>query len=351
MSHAGTRIKQARRRAQATQRDLAAAVGVSATTISKYERGLSTPGSGILLDVADALDVDVSFFLRAPRVTSIEPAFRKLSRLRKKDERQIIERIRDWLERYLEAETIVQPEPARFSTPEAFPRPVRSMDDAEAGADALREAWHLGTDPIEDVTSILEDRGIRVGVLDAAEGFDACTFRTEINGAVPVIVTREGLPGDRQRFNLAHELGHLVLDFSDSEDLDEEKACHRFAGAFLAPGIAVRETVGQMERQNITVDELHVMKHKFGLSMQALLFRLRDLGVLSDASASKAHRGFRKRGWHTDEPGDPVPPERPERFHLLLLRALGEALISERRAKELYGDDIAALETSLHAVA
>lgn len=351
MSNAGTRIKQARRRAQASQRDLATAVGVSATTISKYERGLSKPGSGVLLDIADALGVDVSFFLRSPRVTSIEPAYRKLSRLRKKDERQIIERIRDWLERYLEAESIVQPEPARFTHTEGYPWPVESMGDAEAGAEALREAWNLGTDPIEDMTSILEDRGIRVGVLNADDGFDACTFRTEINGAVPVIVTRKGLPGDRQRFNLAHELGHLVLDFTNAGDLNEEKACHRFAGAFLAPASAVRDTIGEMERRNITVDELHVMKHRFGLSMQALIFRLRDLGLISRAHANRAHRDFRTHGWHKEEPGDPVPPEHPERFHLLLLRALGEDLISERRARELYGDDIAELETSLHAVA
>jgi len=349
MSHTGTRIKQARRRAQASQRDLAEAIGVSATTISKYERGLSKPGSGVLLDIAEALDVDVSFFLRAPRVTSIEPAYRKL--LRKKDERQIIERIRDWLERYLEAESIVQPEPARFSMSEGFPHVVQSMDDAEAAAAALREAWDLGTDPIEDVTSILEDRGIRVGTLDADNGFDACTFRTQINGAVPVIVTRKGLPGDRQRFNLAHELGHLVLDFADAGAVNEEKACHRFAGAFLAPGSAVRDTIGRMERRSITVDELHVMKHRFGLSMQALIFRLRDLGLISGAHANRAHRGFRSQGWHQEEPGDPVPPERPERFHLLLLRALAEDLISERRARELYGDDIAEFETSLHAVA
>ena len=351
MAAIGTRIKQARRRTKATQRDLADAVGVSATTISKYERGLSKPGSGVLLDIADALDVDVSFFLRSPRVTSIEPAYRKLSRLRKKDERQIIERIRDWLERYLEAEAIVRPEAMRFAMPDGFPWPVASLDDAEAGADALRDAWQLGTDPIEDLTAILEDRGIRIGVLAADDGFDACTFRTEINGAVPVIVTREGLPGDRQRFNLAHELGHLVLDVSDANGVDEEKACHRFAGAFLAPGAAVRDATGASERQDITLDELHVLKHRFGISMQALFFRLADLQITTSASAKAAHRTFRKRGWHKEEPGDPVAPEQPERFHLLLLRALGEDLITERRARELYGGPIAELETSLQVPA
>jgi Zn-dependent peptidase ImmA (M78 family)/DNA-binding XRE family transcriptional regulator len=349
MSIAGARIKQARHRAKWSQHDLAAEVDVSATTISKYERGKSKPGSKILMQIADAIGVDVSFFLRHQRVGTIEPAYRKLSSLNKGDERQLIERIRDWLERYLEAEEIAEPEPAAFTSPHGFPYPVASMGDAEAASMALREAWNLGTDPIEDVTALLEDHGIRVGVIEADDAFDACTFRAEINGGVPVIVTRQGLPGDRQRFNLAHELGHLLLDVDD--DLDEETVCHRFAGALLAPEPAVRDAVGEMERQNLTLDELHLLKHRFGLSMQAFFFRLKDLHIVSEATATRAHRIFRKRGWHREEPGDPVASEKPERFQLLVLRALGEGLIGEKRARELWGGPIAELESALQPVA
>jgi Zn-dependent peptidase ImmA (M78 family) len=223
------------------------------------------------------------------------------------------------------------------------------MGDAEAAAMALREVWDLGTDPIEDVTALLEDHGIRVGVVEADDAFDACTFQAEINGGVPVIVTRQGLPGDRQRFNLAHEVGHLLLDTDG--DLDEEKAFHRFAGALLAPTPAVRDAVGEMERRNLTVDELHLLKHRFGLSMHALFFRLKDLRIVSEATATRAHRTFRTRGWHREEPGDPVAPEEPERFQLLVLRALGEGLIEEKRARELWGGPIAELESSLQPAA
>ena len=44
---------------------------------------------------------------------------------------------------------------------------------------------------------------------------------------------------ERQRFTLAHELGHLMLEGRLADGLDEEKACNRFAGAFLAPRVAV----------------------------------------------------------------------------------------------------------------
>jgi Zn-dependent peptidase ImmA (M78 family)/DNA-binding XRE family transcriptional regulator len=349
MSNAGVRIKQARRRAKWSQHDLAAEVDVSATTISKYERGESKPGSEVLMQIADALDLDVSFFLRPQRVGTIEPAYRKFSSLNKKDERQLTERIRDWLERYLEAEEIVEPEPAAFESPAGFPYPIDSMGDAEAAATVLREKWNLGTDPIEDVTALLEDHGIRVGIIEADDDFDACTFRAEINGEVPVVVTREGVPGDRQRFSLAHELGHLVLDVA--EEGDTEDACNRFAGALLAPEPAVRDAIGESERGAITRKELHMLKHRFGISMQALIFRFRDLRIISEHAAAKAHRDFRKRGWHEKEPGEPVEPEEPERFHLLVLRAYAENLISEKRARELYGGPIADLESDLQPVA
>lgn len=349
MSTAGARIKQARHRMKLSQRELAEQVGVSHTTISNYERGEKKPGSEVLMNIADALGVDLSFFLRAHRVVEIAPAYRKLASLNKGDERQLIERIRDWLERYLETEEIVNPAPKAFEMPTGFPYPVTSVGEAEAAATLLRETWDLGTDPIEDVTALLEDHGIRVGRVDADNGFDACTFRADINGGIPVVVTRTGLPGDRQRFNLAHELGHLLLDIED--DLDEETVCHRFAGALLAPEPAVRDTVGDAERRNITLDELHVLKHKFGLSMQAFFFRLRDVGVISEYEAKRAHREFRKRGLHRKEPGDPVPPEQPERFHLLVLRAYGEGLIGEKRARELYDGPIAELESQLEPVA
>ena len=349
MSVVGARIKQARRRAKWSQYDLAAKVDVSATTISKYERGLSTPGSEVLMQIADALDLDVSFFLRPQQVGSIKPAYRTLSSLNKGDERQLKELIRDWLERYLEAEQIVDPEPAAFELPPGFPYPIGSMGDAEAGAMTLREEWNLGTDPIEDVTALLEDHGIRVGVIEADDAFDACTFRTEINGEVPVVITRKGVPGDRQRFSLAHELGHLVMNVAD--EVDTEDACNRFAGAFLAPAPAVYDAVGESERQDITLDELHVLKHRFGVSMQALFFRLADLRIVSDASAKRAHREFRKQGWHTEEPGDPVEPEEPERRRLLVLRALGEGLIGSKRARELYDEPLDELESKRHPVA
>ncbi len=339
MSLLGKRIKQARRRARASQRDLAAVSGVSATAISKYERGLMKPGSEVILKIAHALDVDVSFFLRPERVKTIEPAYRKLKKLSKTSERQLIERIRDWLERYLEAEDITEPERRAYTMPEGFPYEVQTMDDAERAADQLRDLWDLGSDPIENLTSILEHRGVRVGVLEADDAFDACTFIADVNGGVPVMVTRRGVPGDRQRFSLAHELGHLVLQFPEGmTDTEEERACNRFAGALLAPAEQLLQDVGET-RGSISKEEILVLKHTYGISMRALTFRFRDSGVITEAEWKSVQRAFTSAGWHRQEPGKPVAAEEPQRFRMLVLRAVTENLISERRARELYGQD------------
>ena len=84
-------------------------------------------------------------------------------------------------------------------------------------------------------------------------------------------------PGDRQRYNLVHELAHYILGGRLSPHLDEERACHRFAGAFLFPREAVFQAVGKTRRA-IEWPELLLFKEQFQLSMGAICYRLKDLG-------------------------------------------------------------------------
>lgn len=338
----GLRIKQARRRRGFSLRDLSDRAGVSHTAISQYERGIKNPGSDTLIRLSRSLDVGLDFFLRPTEIGAIEPVYRKQKALKKKEEYQIIEEIRDWLERYLEAEKLcpVGGE-ASFDYPPAFPRKVQSFDEVEAAAIALRKAWDIGLDPMEDLTGHLEDKGIKIGRLDAPDAFDACAFIAEANGGVPVIVTRKGLPGDRQRFNLAHELGHIMLEVEENaeERFSEERACHRFAGAFIAPRPTLLDDIGE-HRQHFSVNELHLLKHKYGLSMQALIYRANDLDVISDSYKKSLFDRFDERNWKVVEPGESVEPETPTRFRLLVLQAVAEEIISPRRATQLYKEPL-----------
>jgi Zn-dependent peptidase ImmA (M78 family)/DNA-binding XRE family transcriptional regulator len=330
----GERLKMARLRAGLSQRDLAREAGVSAQAVSKYERGLDMPGSGVLLRLARALDVKVEFLLRPkPRVV-VSPVFRCRSRLSARKRDAILARIQEWLERYLDVESLLDIRP-QFELPDSFERQASSMDDVERVALQVREAWDLGLDSIESLVDALEEHGVKVYLVDASDGFDACSFRAGDN--MPVIAVRDDVPGDRQRFDLAHELGHLVLE--PAPHVDVEKAAHRFAGAFLVPEPVVRAELGE-RRRTLSPYELHMLKHRYGLSMQAWIYRAGDLGILSPAATRGLFRDFRRRRWHKREPGDQIPQEKPKRLQRLVMRALAEDLVSRSRAAELLGEPL-----------
>ena len=326
----GERLKMARQMEGLSQRALAEKAGVSAMAISKYERDLDMPSSGVLIRLAQTLNVKVEFFLRPVSVSLSAPAYRRRVSLRVKDQNVILGQAQEWLERYIDVESLFGG-PPEFTMPDVD-RSIATLDDVERVVLDLRRNWELGRGPIENLVEILEARGIKVGMVEGAAKFDALTLWA--NDHTPVIVIKRSMPGDRQRFNLAHELGHLLLE--PTEGVDEEKAAYRFAGAFLVPAPMARFELGH-RRRTLHLHELHLLKHKYGLSMQAWVYRAKDLNIISEATAARLFREFRREGWHREEPGDAIPPETPERMKRLVLRALAEDVISQSRAAELLG--------------
>jgi Zn-dependent peptidase ImmA (M78 family)/DNA-binding XRE family transcriptional regulator len=342
------RIKQARLMAGLSLRSLAERVDVSATAISKYETGKDVPSSGVLIRLAKSLDVKAEYFLRHSPISveAARPCYRKETHLPRKQEKAIQASIGEWLERYIEIEDlrVLGKKPDGLPSGPAFA--VSKSDDVESAADALREHWQLGSAPIENLTELLEDKGVKVGLVDAGDEFEACTFWVETDGRMPVIATRKGLYGDRQRFNLAHELGHLVL--KPSAHVDVESTAHRFAGAFLAPAASVRAELG-LHRRHLSVYELHMLKHKYGLSMQAWVHRAQELGIIADSRAKAIRSLFRARDWRRTEPGEQCPEEHPTRFELLVMQALAEDVISEAKAAELLGKPLSEFRAEVAA--
>lgn len=325
----GERIKSARIMAGQSQRDLASGANVSPMAISKYERDMDTPGSSVLIRLAKALGVKIEYFFRPTTITLSSPTYRRRASLPSEQKESILEHVQEWLERYLDIEVLLDKTP-HFKVLQ--PRHVETMNAIEDVALDLRKQWNLGLDSIKGIVEICEDRGIKVGLIDAPSDFDALTLWA--NGNTPVIVLRQDMPGDRQRFCLAHELGHLVLQ--PAEHIDEEKAAHRFAGAFLVPKPTVELELG-MKRHALSMYELHMLKHKYGMSMQAWVYRAKDLGILADAVAAQMFKKFRQQKWYRQEPGDALPAEEPRRFNRLVIHALYEGIISEARAAELLG--------------
>jgi Zn-dependent peptidase ImmA (M78 family) len=132
--------------------------------------------------------------------------------------------------------------------------------------------------------------------------------------------------------------------------VDEEKAAHRFAGAFLMPADVLRSEVGA-HRSSISIGEFAALKERFGVSIQALAYRCKDLGIINQTAFAKLFRVFAERGWRTfpfAEPGTIEPAaEEPRRFERLCYRALAENVIGEARAAELLNISVRELDARL----
>jgi Zn-dependent peptidase ImmA (M78 family) len=88
-------------------------------------------------------------------------------------------------------------------------------------------------------------------------------------------------------------------------------------------------------RRTVAIPELLQIKSKYGISMQAILWRAHALEILSDAGYDTLLREFGSRGWRKNEPGECLGIERPVRFKRLLYRALSEDAISLSKAAAL----------------
>jgi Zn-dependent peptidase ImmA (M78 family)/DNA-binding XRE family transcriptional regulator len=329
----GKRLERARKASGLGLRKLAELVGLSHMAISKYEKGLLTPSSDILLKLAKALKISVEFLFRPETVKLGDIKFRKRQRLRKKIEESIKAQIADQIERRLELENLYPTPPIQlFKIPDSFSDQIDEYDQIEDVANKIRNLWKLGRVPIQDLIDVLESHGIRVFIVDYDEKmFDGLSA---IVNDQPVVVISSKWPGDRQRFTLAHELGHFILMNRLSNKLNEEKACNRFAGAFLLPKEAIIQEMGRI-RTSIEWRELFLLKEEFKLSMYSICYRLKDVGIIKDSYFERLVFHFNQKGWNKQEPGNKTPSEKTHIFKQMVFHALGEEYIGESKAAEL----------------
>jgi hypothetical protein len=137
-------------------------------------------------------------------------------------------------------------------------------------------------------------------------------------------------------------MGFVQQQFFPSSDRDELVIDWN-----LPQNASIADTNAQMarfelgsSRTTLDMNELYLLKQKYGLSMQAWIFRARDLGIISENTAARLFKRFRANGWHRREPGEAFPSEKPLRMERLIYRALAEDLISRSRAQELLGEPL-----------
>ena len=325
----GERLRQARLAAGLSLEGLAERLErrVTKQALSKYERGLSQPPPSRIADIAAALNVRASSLLAESDVEIRWLAYRKLQRLSASRQAQVTAVATQRLEGEVRLRELFH-----LADRHDLPGPieVEHLHDCEYAAAALRMRWNLGDRPVDSLIEQLEEHGCAVVSWAEEWGFDGLSGWAN---QTPVLVLNQAAPADRLRFNAAHEIGHLVMKSTDDEKTDEAFA-HRFAAAFLVPAEAARRELGPL-RRGLALDELGLLKQRWGLSMQAWIRRARDLEIIGDDAYRRLNMRFRQRGWHRTEPFRYERTESPTLLRRLVFRALGERMITSEEADRL----------------
>jgi Zn-dependent peptidase ImmA (M78 family)/DNA-binding XRE family transcriptional regulator len=327
----GNKIQRARKALGLSLRDLGEQIALSHAAIKKYEDNEVTPSSDILIKLAKALHVKVEYFFRPERFTLEKIQYRKHADMPKRQLEEIEAKMLDQIERRVELESLFPSPPIQIFS--LSRKKINTYDDAEMVANGIRRQWDLGLEPLPDLIDIFEERGIKVFEMENRQYPKLDGFSASIN-SMPIIVIGNQWPGDRQRFTLAHELGHLVFNGFADPGLDEEKWCNHFAGAFLLPKETLVNILGE-HRNHIEPRELSLLKQEFGISMLSILHRVVEIGIISHSLYIQLRSEFNEKGWSKHEPGDPYPKEKTHIFEQMIFHAIAEEYLGEPKAAEL----------------
>ncbi len=185
--------------------------------------------------------------------------------------------------------------------------PIEAVDEAARHA---RKAWNMAPGRAPHLIRLLENHGVLVVFSPSASAsLDAFSFDSTVR---PVVILNP-IKRDfyRQRFDVAHELGHLVMhaDADPGSKIVEDQA-HRFASEFLLPATDIEPELPKGLNKGTWV-RLSQLKEQWGVSMASLLYRAKVLGTLSDSSYRNAMVTMTQRGWRRAEPGLIASIEQP----------------------------------------
>lgn len=310
------RLRDARKFMRLSQEELGEKTGVTRQAISQFERGERSPEAETFAAIVEVLEQPPGFF-----TTEEAPVFGAYSTRFYRKFGSDTARRRESSDTY--AEWFVQIAKTFDDLVNYPPANIPEYDVNEFGEDGIDEIaekvradWGLGLGPISNMLALLETNGVLACRYEmTGEKVEAFSFW---NGNRPfILMASEKKAGARTRFDLAHELGHLVMhrhvDSAEIEDKgflkEVERQADRFAGAFLLPKHSFPNEVFT-PRLDAFVD----LKRRWRVSIQAMIYRCSDLGIFDDAQILNMRKQVSFRKWRTQEPlDDPaiIPLENP----------------------------------------
>lgn len=326
-----SRLRDARVAKRLRQQELSEMVGVSRQSISAYELGEKAPEADTLARITVSLGQPLSFFTSddLPTFGVLATRFYRAFGTETRRRNEACEVYSRWLAQTVKyfAERVNFP---AVNVPlfEPASRDGRyEPDEMEDAADQCRAAWGLGFGPISNVLSLAENKGIAAcRLLIEDERVNAFSFW---NGPRPfVFLANETESSARARFDVAHEIGHIVLhkyvEQSEVEDPKNlkliETEANYFAGALLLPRKSFPNEVFTTR-----LDSFVALKQRWKVSIQAMIYRCKTLGIFDDYQITNLYKQVSARRWRTVEPFDDpklMPIEEPK-----LLRAAASLVL------------------------
>jgi len=257
---------------------LAKLLGIDQGRYSRIERGDAPVDEKLLEKTADILDYPLAFFFESGDTLGLPISLHESGSYRKRQSltQKILFGVESSIGIYI---SCLQ---KMISNVEIeFAKSIRPIDldafdyDIEHVAEQLRLQWGMPSGPVKNLTVVLENAGVLVVKHDfGTEKVDG--FSIWPKNFRPIIFIRNDMPGDRERFTLAHELGHLLFH-TDRISPDKEQEANRFASAFLTPE---REITPYLK--NLNLYKLQALKEEWRVSMAALAYRAKDLKTITE---------------------------------------------------------------------
>lgn len=326
------RLTQAREYLGMTKKTLAHLSDLSQQMIGSYERGVSNPTDGAIETLSNVLKTPFGFFLLPLSEEKVDHVFwRSMASDTIQSQKRTTQQLQWAIEAIDLVEEFVDLVPYKLPNVRAHEWRLMTDERIEALAEKVRLEWKLGRQPIDDMTLVLENAGIPVLALEIENrkqaGFMFFSRLLE-RPIIGVNVYEQSLA--RQRFSLAHELGHLLMHRSvtpnetSNRTLNKqiEAQAHRFASAFLFPRAAFEREVCEY-----SLAEFSVLKRTWGVAIMAQVIRARDLGLISAVQTEFLAKQGSRKGYRRPmgEPWDDVLPLEQPRMLRRAITAIADA--------------------------
>lgn len=331
----GRNIKKYRLLSGFSMREMAEQLGVSHQTIKKYEDDTMIPNSERLIEIAKLLKVKISELVNAYTVPNLKYSnFRKNSSLSKKKEEGLQMLIADEIAKYIEILNFAD-EIYTFDS-KKWNFDVENISSLENIAIKVRKLLGVSDEcALDNLTDKLEDNNFLILEIDFEEKFDG--FCEYVDNLAFIILSSKGY--ERNRFTLAHELGHLILNFTEKLDEKEiEKYCDLFASCLLMPEKAMKRELEVGQRKllsNVSLNEVLLLAKEYQVSLSAVIMRLHSLGIIDDNKKRNLFILLSKYGLRTRQLK--FIEEHPTRKNKIIFRLEAENIISKDEAIKYLG--------------